>query len=371
LHTNTQPRAGRGAILEGARRSLPIAAITGAWAAGFNHEGVVMKRMFRGGVVAVAAVCFTGSTFAADYTMRISHQLPPTHHTALNLDQFAKDVKAATKGRVEVQNFGSAQLFKPAQHHPAVASGKIEAAIMLNFQWGGTIPEMSVSIIPYLMTSVAKQKAFLKSGAAKLLDDKMAAKGVKNIAWIVDTNDGIFTSARKPLMAPADFPGLKIRGLNKLFDAGLSAMGAAPSAMPGSEVYQSLQTGVLDAGLTSVKAAYSRKYYEVQKYGVASNIILAFDNLVVNPAWWNGLPADLRAAIQKAADQAVQRSIRTKDGVPPEDIRRLNEKGMKAVALTKAQEDDMANAMQPAVKKEFLRQTAPDGVKLLEMIDRL
>ena len=303
--------------------------------------------------------------------MRISHQLPPTHHTAVNLEQFAKEVKEATKGRVEVQNFGSAQLFKPNQNHPAVASGKVEAAMILSFQWGGTIPEMSVTIIPYLMTSVAKQKAFMHSEAAKLLDAKMEAKGVKNIAWIVDSNDGIFTSAKKPLVAPADFAGVKIRGLNKLYDSGLTAMGAAPSAMPGSEVYQSLQTGVLDAGFTSVKAAYSRKYYEVQKYGVASNTILAFDNIVVNPAWWKALPADLRAAIQKAADKAVQRSISKTDGVSPEDIKALKDKGMQTTVLTKAQEKAMADAMQPAVKKEFLRETAPDGVKLLELIDRL
>jgi len=320
---------------------------------------------------AFASFGLCASALAADFTMRISHQFPPTHHTALNLQQFEKEVEAATKGRVDVQLFGAAQLFKPNQNHPAVASGKVEAAAILSFQWGGTIPEMSVTVIPYLMTSVAKQKAFIGSEASKLLDAKMAARGVKNIAWIVDTNDGIFTSAKKPLVSPADFSGLKIRGLNRLFDAGLEAMGASPSAMPGTEVYQALQTGVLDAGFTGVKAAYSRKFYEIQKYGVASNIILAFDNLVVNPAWWNGLPADVRNAIQAAADKAVQRSIRNADGVPAEDVRVLNEKGMQTIALTKAQEQAMADAMQPAVKKEFLRATAPDGVRLLELIDRL
>lgn len=320
---------------------------------------------------AIASLGLAGAASAADHTMRISHQFPPTHHTAVSLAQFEKEVEAATKGKVDVQIFGAAQLFKPNQNHPAVASGKIEAAAILSFQWGGTIPEMSVTIIPYLMTSVAKQKAFIGSEASKLLDAKMEARGVKNIAWIVDTNDGIFTSAKKPLASPADFSGLKIRGLNKLFDAGLEAMGASPSAMPGSEVYQALQTGVLDAGFTGVKAAYSRKFYEIQKYGVASNIILAFDNLVVNPAWWKGLPADVRSAIQAAADNAVKRSIRNTDGVPPEDVKILNENGMQAIALTKAQEKAMADAMQPAVKKEFLRATAPDGVRLLELIDRL
>ncbi|MBZ0226747.1 MAG: TRAP transporter substrate-binding protein DctP [Comamonas sp.] len=308
---------------------------------------------------------------AADYTMRISHQFPPTHQTAVNLVQFEKDVEAATQGRVDVQLFGAAQLYKPNQNHPAVASGKIEAAAILSFQWGGTIPEMSVTIIPYLINSVAKQKAFIGSDAAQLLDKKMAQRGVRNIAWIVDANDGIFTSAQKPLVTPADFSGLKIRGLNKLWDTGLSAMGAQPSAMPGSEVYQALQTGVLDAGFTGVKAAYSRKFYEVQKYGVASNIILAFDNLVVNPAWWESLPADIRDAIQKAADQAVQRSIRPEDGIPAEDLKVLNEHGMQAIALTKAQEDAMAKAMQPAVKKAFLGETGADGEKLLQLIDKL
>lgn len=303
--------------------------------------------------------------------MRLSHQFPPTHHTALNLDQFAKEVKEATKGRAEVQIFGAAQLFKPNQNHPAVASGKVEAAAILSFQWGGVIPEMSVTIIPYFMTSVAKQKAFIGSEASRMLDAKMEAKGVKNIAWIVDTNDGIFTSAKKALVAPADFAGLKIRGLNKLFDSGLSAMGAAPSAMPGTEVYQALQTGVLDAGFTGVKAAYSRKFFEVQKFGVASNIILAYDNLVVNPAWWNGLPADVRGAIQQAADRAVQRSIRTTDGVPAEDIKNLTGAGMQAVALTPAQEKTMADAMQPAVKKEFLKAAGADGEKLLALIEKL
>ena len=134
------------------------------------------------------------ASWAADYTMRLSHQFPPTHHTALRLEQFAKDVSAATGGKVEVQLFGGAQLFKPQQHHAAVAGGEIESAIILNLQWGGTLPEMSIALIPYLISSPKAQKAFISSDAAKFLDDKMLALGVKNIAWIVDANDLIFTS---------------------------------------------------------------------------------------------------------------------------------------------------------------------------------
>ena len=79
----------------------------------------------------------------------------------------------------------------------------------------------------------------------------------------------------------------------------------------------------------------------------------------------------MRGEIQKAADRAVQRSIRQEDGVPAEDVKVLNDKGMQAIALTKAQEKVIADAMQPAVKKEFLEQAGADGQKLLQMIDKL
>ncbi len=321
------------------------------------------------GIAALAAACTTGA-FAADYTMRLSHQFPPTHHSAKNMEQFAADVKANTNGKVEVQIFGAAQLFKPNQHHAAVAGGKIESAIVLSFQWGGTIPEMNVTIIPYFMSSVDKMRKFPGSEPAKLLDAKMEAKGVKNIAWIVDANDGIFTSNKAPLIKPEDFKGVKIRGLSKLFDAGLSAMGASPSAMPGSEVYQALQTGVIDAGFTGVEAAFSRRFYEVQKFGVASTIILAYDNLIVNPAWWDKLPADVRKGIEAAARAAEQRLLPKSDDIPADDIKALRDKGMNVTVLTKAQEKAMAEAMQPAVIKEF-NEASPDGAKLIELIRKL
>ncbi len=328
-----------------------------------------MNMTIKAGIAALAAA-FSISALAADYTMRLSHQFPPAHHSAKNMEQFAADVKANTNGRVEVQIFGAAQLFKPNQHHAAVAGGKIESAVVLSFQWGGTIPEMNVTIIPYLMSTAEKMRKFPGSDAAKLLDAKMEAKGVKNIAWIVDANDGIFTSNKAPLIKPEDFKGVKIRGLSKLFDAGLVAMGAAPSAMPGSEVYQALQTGVIDAAITGVEAANSRRYYEVQKFGVASPIILAYDNLIVDPAWWDRLPAELRKGIEAAAKKAEERLLPKTDEIPAEDIKVLRDKGMNVTVLSKEQQKVMTEAMQPAVIKEFV-ESSPDAAKLIEMIRKL
>ena len=323
-------------------------------------------RLIAGCTVLAAAT----AAWSADFTMRISHQFPPAHHSAKNLEQFAADVKAGTNGKVDVQIFGSAQLFKPNQNHSAVATGKVEAAAIVGFTLGGTIPEMNVTLIPYYVTSLDKMKKFPGSEAAKLLDAKLLDKGLLNLGWMVDASDGIFTSAKTALVKPADFKGVKIRGLSKLFDEGLIAMGASPSAMPGSEVYQALQTGVIDAGFTGVAAAYERKFYEVQKFGVASNIILAHDILVVNPAWFNGLPADIRQAIQAAAHKAEQRSIPKSADISAEDVKNLRDKGMTVTVLTPAQEKAMAEAMQPAVLKAF-QASSPDAQKLIDLVNKL
>ncbi len=156
-----------------------------------------------------------------------------------------------------------------------------------------------------------------------------------------------------------------------MFDAGLSAMGAVPVSMPGSEVYQALQTRVVDAALTGVQAASSRKFYEVQDYGAATAIFLVFDNLVVNPEWWDGLPEDVRAGIMRAADKAVQSSLITHEGVDPAEIKKLNEAGMEAVVLTPEQAKAFEEAMQPAVREEFLKSTGDEGRKLIELIKAL
>jgi C4-dicarboxylate-binding protein DctP len=110
--------------------------------------------------------------------------------------------------------------------------------------------------------------------------------------------------------------------------------------------------------------------YEVQKFGAASPLLLAYDNLIVSPDWWNKLPADVRTAIQGAAKKAEQRSLPEGDDIPPEHIKNLRDKGMDVTVLDKAQQKALGDVMQPAVVKEFNAST-PDGARLIEMIRKL
>lgn len=329
-----------------------------------------MKTTLKLAFAAIVGATFIASVHAADYTMRLSHQLPPTHHVAKAIEQFAADVEANSGGKVKVQIFGAEQLFKADQNHAAVARGQVEAASVVSLQWGGTVPEMQALSIPYLLTDPDKLARFPESEAAQLLDRKLAERGVRNIAWLVDANDAVFTSARTPLVAPEDFRGVKIRGLSRLVDTGLIAMGAAPSTMPGSEVYQGLQTGVIDAGITSVGAAYSRRFYEVQKFAVATPLFTVYQNLIVNPRWWDGLPEDAREAIRAAARKAEQTLLPKSDEVNPDGVARLRDVGMTVIVHTPEQARALEEAMQPAVIEAFSKAT-PDAVKLIELIRAL
>ena len=325
-------------------------------------------------VVAAAAMALATNPAAAQgqkATMRISHQVPPAHHLGKMLDVFRAEVEKQSNGTVEVQVLGSSSAFKPTENYPAVARGAIEAALSVNFQWGNTIPEMNVVVIPYMFSELERIKKFPGSEAAKVLDAKLAEKGVKNIAWFYITRQAIYTSGKKPIVSLDDFKGLKIRGFNPLADNALSAVGAAPSAMAGDEVYQALQTGVLDAGVTDISAAYSRKYYEVQKYGTVTPALTVYFHMYVNPAWWGKLTDVQRRAIEAAAKKAEAEAIPITEKTAEDAVKELQEKGMALHIQNAGEIAAWKAAMQKPVIDAFLKAAPQDGAKLIELLNKL
>ncbi len=333
-----------------------------------------LRSHMRGLLVAaasIAAVATAGVAIAQTTVMRISHQVPPAHHMTKLLEGFAADVKARTSGQVEVQLFGSEQLAKAAENFPQVARGNIEAAMAVNFQWGTTIPEMSATLIPYAMGDLERIKRFPTSDARKFLDDKLAARGVKSVAWLYITRQTIITSSKRPIIALDDFKGVKIRGLNTLTDNALTAVGAAPSAMPGSEVYQALQSGVLDAGLTDLSAAYSRKYYEVQKFGTVGPIFTIYFHMYVNPAWYAKLAPAHRQAIEAAAAKAEQEAIGVTEATAAAALKDLQTKGMTIHVQSAQEQATWRAAMEKPVLDAFLKSAPEGGAKIVDLLKKI
>ena len=230
---------------------------------------------------------------------------------------------------------------------------------------------MSATLIPYYMTDLAQIRKFPTSEARRFLDQKLEARGVHSIAWLYITRESIFTSSKKPLITLDDFKGVKIRGLNSLTDNALTAVGAAPSAMPGSEVYQALQSGVLDAGLTDLSAAYSRKYYEIQKFGTVAPYFTIFFHMYVNPQWWSKLAPAQRQAIEAAAAKAEQEAFTVTEATAADALVQLKEKGMTIHVQTPQEQEAWKAAMQKPVLDAFLKSAPQDGPKILELLKAL
>jgi tripartite ATP-independent transporter DctP family solute receptor len=329
-----------------------------------------MRKLFSAAILA-AAVALASAAQAQNVTMRISHQVPTAHHLHKMLEGFAADVAQRSGGSIAVQLFPAEQLHKATENHPAVARGAVEAALSVNQQWGNTIPEMNVVVIPYFFSELEKIKKFPGSDVAKMLEAKLEQKGVRNLAWFYITRQAIFTSGKKPLLAPEDFKGIKIRGFNALADTALVALGASPSAMPGSEVYTALQTGVLDAGVTDISAAYSRRYYEVQKFGTVTPAFTVYFHLYVNPAWWNKLAPAQRQVLEVAAKKAEQDAIAITEKTADDAVTQLQEKGMQLKVQNAQEIASWKAALQKPVMDAFIKASPQDGPKLIELVNKL
>jgi len=321
--------------------------------------------------LATTGLAFAAPAGAAEFTMRVSHQVPTAHHMHKALLMFAEDVKQRTKGGVEVVLYPAEQLAKAGENFPGVARGAFEAAMSVNFQWGNTIPEMNAPAIPFFFTDLEKIKRFPKSEARKFLDELLAKKGVHSVSWLYITRISIFTSGKKPIKTLADFQGLKIRGLNSLTDNALKVVGAAPSAMPGSEVYQGLQSGVLDAGLTDISAAVSRRYYEVQKYGTVLPYFTVYFHMYANPKWWESLKPEYRAAIEAAAAKNEQDVIQITEDTAAAAVSQLKDKGMEITILSPAEVATWKAKMQQAVIDAFLKIAPQNGPKIIDLINKI
>lgn len=321
---------------------------------------------------AIGALLAAGAAMpaSAETAMRCSHQLPPTNPVAQVIERWAAEVETLSNGELDVQLFPADSLVGANENIVAVAKGDIECAFSVQFQWGRTLPIMDVTTAPYAFTDMNIWRNWDGSEAANFLEEKLREKGVENVVWLFQTNSSTFTSNGRFLAAPEDFQGMKLRGLTPAFDAGLAALGAAPTAMPGSEVYQSLSTGILDGAVTGTDAAVSRKYYEVQDHFVVTPVISVFFHGYLNPRFYEGLSDEAKAALDEAGSKAAVWAVESAEEVLAAAPDELESKGVQVHIATDEENAAMEAIMRPAFDEAFATDD-PDSVQLLELIDQL
>jgi C4-dicarboxylate-binding protein DctP len=167
------------------------------------------------------------------------------------------------------------------------------------------VREFEVLDLPYLFNSEAALHKVTAGPIGQELLRKLEPKGIVGLAYW--DNGFRILSANKPLRKPSDMKGLKIRiNSSKVNQAIMQAVGALPQTMAFSEVYQALETGVVDGTDGNVSNLYTQKQFEVQKYVIDTRHTYSGYAVVANKKFWDGLPPDIRATLTSVMKEVTE-----------------------------------------------------------------
>ncbi|MGB3385727.1 MAG: TRAP transporter substrate-binding protein DctP [Marinomonas sp.] len=326
------------------------------------------KTLFTAGLL-TSALAFSLSA-SAETTLRISLQLPLTHHLGKNLMDFKKEVEEKSQGDINIKIFPSAQLFKDSEVHQAVSSGAIEMGVISLSQLAGTIPAVDIFYVPFMFPSQDKVEAATQpdSPVRTLLDSAIIETGVRPLWW--QAYGGVaLLSKKKAIKHPEDMEGMKVRVFGKTLGEFVTAVGGAPTSMSGSEQFLAYQRGTVDAGMTGVSAVGPRKLYQVMKYLTLTNHADIEFMTIINEKTWESLSAGDQKIIATAA-RKVEVQLRNKIKKIESDAVADAEKHMTVIRLDKKDIAQWKKAT-TSVKETYLKNSGPLGAKVLQAAENL
>jgi C4-dicarboxylate-binding protein DctP len=260
--------------------------------------------------VPIIACVVTFLTFVAaradePIIVKFSHVVAPDTpkgKAALKLAQLAEE---RTHGRVKVEVYPNSQLYKDKEELEALQLGAVQMLAPSVSKFGPLgIKEFESFDLPYIFPSVDALRRVSDGPIGKSLLAKLESKGIIGLGYW-DNGFSVITS-NKPIRKLEDFKGLKMRiQSSKVLEATYRSLGALPQVLAFSEVYQALQTGVVDGGENTPSNVYTQKFHEVQKYLTVSDNTYIGYALIVNKNFWEGLPADVRGELDAAVKDAT------------------------------------------------------------------
>ena len=256
-------------------------------------------------VAAAALMAFGLSAHAAPIVIKYSHvvaDVTPKGQAALKFKELAEKKLA---GKVEVQVFPNSQLFGDGKEMEALVLGDVQIIAPSLAKFGKYTPKLQIFDLPFLFTDLAAVDRFQASKEGQALLTSMTKKGITGLGYMHNGMKQL--SANKPLGTPGDAKGLKFRiQASDVLEAQFKAVGANPQKLAFAEVYQALQTGVVDGAENPWSNIYSKKFHEVQGYIMESNHGVLDYMVITNTKWWDGLPADVRKGLTEAMNESIK-----------------------------------------------------------------
>ena len=326
-----------------------------------------MKFSHLAGVLATAlAACAlaTGSALAQQpIVIKFSHVVAADTPKGKGAEKFKELAEKALPGKVKVEVYPNSTLYKDGEEMEALSLGSVQMLAPSLAKFGPLgVREFEVFDLPYMFDDYAELHKVTEGPAGKALFKKLESKGIVGLAYW--DNGFKVMSSNKPIKTPAEAKGQKMRiQSSQVLSSQMKALGAIPQTMAFSEVYQALQTGVVDGTENPPSNLYTQKMHEVQKNVTMTNHGYLGYAVIVNKKFWDGLPADVRAGLERAMVEATKYANQIAKEENDQSMAKVKASGKSQVAeLTPAEKAAWKKALVP-VHKEMEGRIGKDTIQ--------
>ena len=308
-------------------------------------------------LTALAAALVAGALSFGAYAqqpivIKFSHVVATDTPKGQAAEFFAKRAGELTKGKVKVEVYANSTLYKDKEEMEALQLGAVQMLAPSLAKFGPLgVKEFEVFDLPYIFDDYNELHKITQGPVGQQLLAKLEPKGVKGLAYW-DNGFKSF-SANTPIHTPADLKGKKLRiQSSKVLEEEIRALGALPQVMAFSEVYQALQTGVVDGTENPISNLYTQKMHEVQKHLTLTEHGYLGYAVITNKKFWDGLPADVRGELEMAMKEATNYANKIAKEKNDHDLDLVKKSGKTEVhVLTKDERLAFKKALYPVHQK--------------------
>lgn len=264
---------------------------------------------------------------AGEIVIKFSHVVAQDTPKGKAADYFAKLAAEKTKGKVKVEVYPNSQLYKDKEEMEALQMGSVQMLAPSLAKFGPLgVKEFELFDLPYIFDNYDELHRITQGPIGQSLLKKLDAKGIYGLTFW-DNGFKCF-SGKKPLRTVADYRGLKMRiQSSKVLEEEIRALGGLPQVIAFGEVYQALSTGVVDGTENPPSNIYTQKMHEVQPYMTLTEHGYLGYAVLVNKKFWDGLPADVRKALDDAMKEATAYANRIAKEENDKDLDKIRKSG--------------------------------------------
>jgi tripartite ATP-independent transporter DctP family solute receptor len=270
-----------------------------------------------------------------------------------------------SKGRLQVKIFANAQLGNDRDMIEGMQLGSIDLASPSTGAMGSVLPAATVLDLPYMFDDYAHVYRVLDGPVSERLHKLFDGVGFHPLGWW-EIGFRNLTNNKRPVRTPADVKGLKLRTLpSAVHQAAWSLAGAQPVAMDFTEVYNALNTGVVDGQENPFNIILTGKLYEVQKHLSLTQHVYGAAPTSVSDKTWAKLPPDLQQVLREAVKRSVVAQRKAASGDVDAQLKKLVDFGMQVVK--DPDKDAFRTAMKPAWD-QYVGRFGASGQALIDAI---